>query len=79
MGGYDEWKLRSPYDTDEPERQTHPGPCALCRGTGIIVTNRAGRYVGGGPLPDPPPRGFWESDCPSCGGVGEIADEGEAE
>lgn len=78
LPGYDAWKTRSPYE-EELEPQTDPGPCELCRGTGVIITNRAGRYVGGGILPDPAPRGLLESDCPNCGGTGEIADEEDEE
>ncbi len=70
LPGYDDWKTREP--DHGPEMQTDPGPCDLCKASGVIVTNRHGRYIGAGPLPDPAPRGFWESDCPSCGGGGEI-------
>ena len=74
-GSYDAWKTASPYDSDAPESQTDPGPCRLCRGSGSIVTMLFGRYKGPGPLPDPPPRGLYERDCPNCGGSGEITAE----
>lgn len=76
---YDSWKLASPYDSDEPEPQTDPGECNLCRGSGVIGSTARGRFLGAGPLPDPPPAGVYEATCPGCGGTGEILAETEGE
>jgi DnaJ-class molecular chaperone len=74
---YDAWKLASPYDNDEIEVQTDLGECLTCKGSGIILVNRHGGYLGAGPWDEHMGDGIWERNCPACGGVGHIGEDDE--
>lgn len=73
--GYDNWKLRTPpeYEADDPPPSQDPGECQRCQGSGWIVCNRLGRYLGAGPLTEyVTMRGLHDAECDACGGSGTI-------
>lgn len=77
MSSYDNWKLRTPpeYEADDPPDRQDPGECQRCQGSGWIVCNRLGRYLGAGPLSEySTMRGLHDAKCDACGGSGWISE-----
>lgn len=72
---YDLWKTRTPpeYEADDPPPEQEPGECRRCHGSGWIICNRLGRYLGAGPLTEyVTMRGLHDAECDACGGSGVI-------
>jgi hypothetical protein len=75
---YDRWKLATPpeYEGDDPPDRQDPGECQRCDGSGWIVVNQLGRYLGPGPVPDTSTaRGLYDEPCDACGNSGVILEE----
>lgn len=50
------------------------GECQRCQGSGWIICNQLGRYLGAGPLPEfSAYRGLHDAECDACNGSGRIA------
>ena len=74
-GSLDAWKTRTPpeYEGDDPPDAQDLGECQRCCGSGWIVVNSLGRYLGAGPVPDySTGRGLHDAECDACGGSGWI-------
>ena len=74
---YDIWKTATPpeYEVDDPPPSQEPGECQRCRGSGWIVCNSLGRYLGAGPLPEySTMRGLHDTACDACDGSGFITE-----